>query len=76
MEVKYRHYIGEVSPHRQDRLTLVNLKWPLEQIIVRAGVGPQNHTPYMTPEAGSLIRLVTAEEEGPAGPHEWAVQIP
>jgi len=47
-----------------------------QQLPVRAGVAPQDHTPYVAPEAVALIRLVTAEEEGSARLHEGTVEIP
>lgn len=48
-------YISEVGPHRQEWLACVDLKWSLQQVLMRACTAPQDHTPYMAPEAGSLI---------------------
>lgn len=43
---------------------------------MRAVVAPKDHASYVAPEAVPLIRLVTAQEEGPARLHEGTVEIP
>lgn len=69
-------YFSEVSPHGQDWLAFVSLKWPLQQVLMRAGIAPQDHTSNKAPEAGSLIWLVTAQEESSACLHEGIIEIP
>lgn len=43
---------------------------------MRALIAPQDQTPYVAPEAVSLIWLVAAKEEVSAHLHEGTVEIP
>lgn len=69
-------YICKVSPHRQNWITHVNVEWPFQQVLMGAGIAPQDHTSYVASEALSLIGLIAAKKEGSAGLHEGAVEIP